>query len=66
MKSKPSVHLIHGDADPVVPIEASRRAMDVLSDVGVSVSMVERPGLQHGIDEGGLQSAGGYLMGAFG
>ncbi|MCC9622505.1 alpha/beta fold hydrolase [Thalassospira sp. MA62] len=57
IKSHPPVLLVHGTADPVVPIEASRIAKTVLSENGFDVSLQERPGLQHGIDEEGLSHA---------
>ncbi|KZD00818.1 MULTISPECIES: alpha/beta fold hydrolase [unclassified Thalassospira] len=61
IKSRPPMVLVHGTADPVVPIEASRLAKETLAANGIEVSLHERPGLQHGIDEEGLRIAAGFL-----
>lgn len=61
LKTRPPMVLVHGTADPVVPIEASRLAKDTLSANGIEVSLHERPGLQHGIDEEGLGIALAFL-----
>lgn len=66
IQSKPPVTLVHGTADPVVPIEASRLARDLLDQNGFKVSLSERPGLQHGIDEEGLKIAAGFLKDVLG
>jgi len=58
---KPPVHLIHGEADPVVPIEAYHHAKSALDQNGFQVSGYTQPGLQHGIDERGIQSGGAFL-----
>ncbi|MFV1851219.1 MAG: alpha/beta hydrolase [Thalassospira sp.] len=61
LKSRPPVALVHGTADPVVPIEASRLAKGTLEANGIDVSLTERPNLQHGIDEEGLGIAITFL-----
>lgn len=61
IKTRPPILLVHGTADPVVPIEASRIARDTLAENGFSVSLHERPGLQHGIDEDGIALAANFL-----
>lgn len=61
LKSRPPVALVHGTADPVVPIEASRLAKGTLESNGIDVSLTERPNLQHGIDEEGLGIAITFL-----
>ena len=53
--------LVHGTADPVVPIEASRLAKETLSANGIDVALHERPNLQHGIDEEGIDLAAAFL-----
>jgi len=53
--SRPPVLLVHGDADPVVPFEAMPAAREALDLNGVPVAAYSRPGLQHGIDQEGLQ-----------
>ncbi len=59
--SRPPVLLIHGDADPVVPVEASRKAVPVLRDSGFDVFYKECQDLPHGIDEEGLAAAVAFL-----
>lgn len=61
LKSRPPVALVHGTADPVVPIEASRLAKGTLEANGIEVTLTERPNLQHGIDEEGLGIAITFL-----
>lgn len=56
--SRPPVLLIHGDQDPVVPVEALGHAAAVLNANGVPMDMHVRKGLGHGID------AEGFLLGA--
>ncbi len=53
--SRPPVLLVHGDADPVVPFEAMPAAQEALDLNGVPIAAYSRPGLQHGIDQEGLQ-----------
>ncbi|MDP3415197.1 alpha/beta hydrolase [Falsiroseomonas sp.] len=50
----PAVLLVHGEADEVVPAEASRIAERALIRAAVAVETAFRPGLGHGIDEVGL------------
>ncbi|OSQ38807.1 alpha/beta hydrolase [Thalassospira mesophila] len=59
--SRPPVTLIHGSADPVVPIQASRMALTALKENGFDVTLHERPGLPHGIDGEGLTIAADFL-----
>ena len=47
--------LVHGDADPVVPVTATQMATKVLSESGAAISTHIIPGLQHGIDQQGLK-----------
>lgn len=61
IKSRPPMVLVHGTADPVVPIEASRLAKETLSANGIDVALHERAGLQHGIDEEGIDLATSFL-----
>jgi phospholipase/carboxylesterase len=48
------VLLVHGEADDVVPAEASRAADSALRSMGIEVEADFRPGLAHGIDEAGI------------
>ncbi len=50
----PPVLLVHGDADPVIPVVALQVATRVLGEAGFAVESHVRPGLQHGIDQEGL------------
>ncbi|MEO3428301.1 alpha/beta fold hydrolase [Pelagibius sp. CAU 1746] len=60
--SRPPVLLVHGDADPVVPFEALAAARQALDLNGVPVAAYPRPGLQHGIDQEGLQLCAAALI----
>lgn len=64
--AKPPVLLIHGDADPVVPVQAMEFAASALGAAGIDVQTHTRPGLQHGIDEHGLRLAQAFLRERFG
>lgn len=55
------VHLIHGEADPVVPVFAWRHASETLRKAGYPVGGEVRPGLAHGIDDAGIASGAGFL-----
>ncbi len=55
--SRPPVTLIHGEADPVVPFPALPAAEAALKANDVPVNVLARPGLQHGIDQEGLEFA---------
>lgn len=43
--------ILHGDADPVVPLEQSRRLRDALRDAGVEATLLTEPGGGHGPPE---------------
>jgi phospholipase/carboxylesterase len=64
--SRPSVLLVHGDADPVVPFGALALADAGLTAAGVPVETLTCPGLGHGIDEAGLKRAAGFLRDVLG
>ena len=61
----PPVFLAHGAADPLIPIEALFMTASALGATGHSVQWHVSPGLEHGIDEVGLEIAGGFLLQAF-
>lgn len=55
------IHLIHGEADEVVPVAAHAYATDVLKRAGYPVSGYTQPGLPHGIDPKGIESGAAFL-----
>jgi phospholipase/carboxylesterase len=59
--ARPPVLLVHGEADPVVPVAASRAAEAALRAAGVPVTARYVPGLPHGIDPGGIAAGAAFL-----
>lgn len=53
-RTRPPVMLIHGDADDIVPVQASQAAKAALQAQGFAVELHVRPGLPHSLDEQGL------------
>lgn len=53
--SKPPVLLIHGDADPMVPVAALHQAAGALATAGVTVRWHVSRGVGHSIDPEGLE-----------
>lgn len=51
IRNRAPVLLMHGAEDKVVPTQASRSAARILSDAGIVVETLYRPGLAHHIDE---------------
>jgi phospholipase/carboxylesterase len=66
IRSRPPVLLVHGDADPIVPVSALPHAAAALKAAGVEVEELLRPGLAHGIDQLGLERGGLFLMSVLG
>lgn len=62
IRSKPPVLLIHGDADPMVPIAAFHQADTVLRGQGFDLETHVSRGLGHSIDEVGLKLGGEFLV----
>ena len=54
-RSKPPILLVHGDADPMVPVAALHRAAAELEPLGFEVTTHVSRGLGHSIDEPGLR-----------
>lgn len=59
--TKPPVLLIHGDADPMVPVQSLPEAADALTKAGVETYAHVCKGLGHSIDNEGLSLALGFL-----
>lgn len=55
------VHLIHGDADEVVPVSAYHDAREKLEKSGFTVSGEIEKGLPHSINEKGIESGARFL-----
>lgn len=53
--------LVHGEADQVIPAEATRIAADMLGAAGHAVEWHLRPNLPHGIDAEGMIMAAEFL-----
>jgi phospholipase/carboxylesterase len=61
VKQRPPVLLVHGDADQLIPSLALYAAARVLGDAGFQAEWHMRPGLEHGIDQEGLDLAATFL-----
>jgi phospholipase/carboxylesterase len=59
--SRPPILLIHGDADPMIPVSAFHQAKAALTRNGFVVESHVSPGLGHSIDLLGLQLGGQFL-----
>ncbi len=64
--SRPPILLIHGDQDPLIPIEAMFIAADALASADIPTQWHVSFGVGHGIDGGGLSHGGQFLAKAFG
>ncbi len=64
--SRPPILLIHGDQDPLIPIEAMFIAADALASADIPAQWHVSFGAGHGIDGGGLSHGGQFLAKAFG
>lgn len=63
--TKPPVLLIHGSADPVVPVAALHAAKAALDHCGVEVTTHVSTGLGHSVDPIGLRMGGEFVLNAF-
>jgi len=59
--SKPPVLLVHGSADPVVPVAALHDAENVLKSLGVDVTSHIVRGLGHSVDAAGIRLGGDFI-----
>ncbi len=55
------VHLVHGDADEVVPVEMHHFSEKTLTEHGFDVSGGVTPDLGHNIDEAGIETGSAFL-----
>jgi len=63
---KPPVLLVHGTADPVVPIAAMHHAESDLKSIDIDVTTHVSYGIAHSVDPVGLRLGSDFLAGAFG
>ena len=61
----PPVLLVHGDQDPLIPIDAMFLAADALAVAEIPTQWHISFGVGHGIDAGGLRHGGQFLAKAF-
>jgi phospholipase/carboxylesterase len=61
LRSRPSVLLVHGTEDPLVPYASLAAAERELKAAGVPVETLTCPGIGHSIDEAGLRRGGQFL-----
>lgn len=64
--ARPPVMLVHGEDDPLIPVQALGIAETGLKAAGVPVETLSRPGLPHGIDEVGATEGARFLQRCFG
>jgi phospholipase/carboxylesterase len=65
VRSKPPVLLVHGDQDPLIPVQALLHAAQGLASLDIPVEWHISPGIGHGIDDDGLRHGGEFLARAF-
>ena len=61
IRSRPPVMLIHGEEDPLLPVEMMDAAETELRANQVDISSFRRPGLGHGIDPEGLKLGAAFI-----
>jgi phospholipase/carboxylesterase len=61
IRSRPPVLLVHGDQDPLIPVQALFQAAQGLASLGVPVEWHISAGIGHGIDQEGLRQGGEFL-----
>jgi len=65
-EQQPAILLVHGDRDPLIPVEALVLSIDVIGEMGLSAQWHISAGLEHGIDNAGLIHGGLFLAQSFG
>ncbi|MGH6664680.1 MAG: alpha/beta hydrolase [Pseudolabrys sp.] len=61
IRSRPPVLLIHGDQDPLIPVQALMHAAQALASLDIPAEWHISPGIAHGIDQEGLRQGGEFL-----
>jgi len=61
VRTRPPILLVHGDADPMVPVAAFHQAEASLRGLGFDLSTHVSRGLGHSIDMDGLRLGGAFL-----
>jgi phospholipase/carboxylesterase len=61
----PPILLIHGDQDPLIPLEAMFMAAEALAQASIPTQWHLSAGIGHGIDPEGLRQGGLFLAKAF-
>ena len=59
--NKPPVLLVHGSADPIVPVAALHEAKTKLEHLGIDVTTHVSPGIGHSVDPVGLRMGGEFV-----
>jgi phospholipase/carboxylesterase len=65
MTVRPPIALIHGDSDPMVPVERLQQAVNAIGATGLPVRWHVSRGVGHSIDPEGLHLGIGFLKDAF-
>jgi phospholipase/carboxylesterase len=60
-RTRPPILLIHGDADPMIPVAAFHQAKGALTRLEFDLESHVSPGLGHSIDLAGLELGGRFL-----
>ena len=61
IRSKPPVFLVHGDQDPLIPVEALFHAAQGLAALEIPTEWHISSGIGHGIDQEGLRQGGEFI-----
>ncbi len=62
--ARPPVFLIHGDQDPMIPVQAMHKAVEELSGMGLGVQWHISRGIPHSIAQDGLELGGKFVAAA--
>ena len=62
LKTKPPVLLVHGSADPIVPVSALHAGKAELERLGIDVTAHVSNGLGHSVDPVGLRLGGQFVV----